>query len=59
MISPVHVLMLSIQADTTQEAILTCARDSYMVAAYRRVYGSRHLQADCQEPGSASEPYVW
>jgi len=25
-------------------------------AAYRRVYDSRHLQADCQEPGSALEP---
>jgi len=24
------------------------------MAAYRRVYDSRHLQADCQEPGSAS-----
>ena len=28
------------------------------MAAYRRVYDSRHLQADCQEPGSASEPYA-
>ena len=27
------------------------------MAAYRRVYDSRHLQADCQEPGSAREPY--
>ena len=26
--------------------------------AYRRVYDSRHLQADCQEPGSAPEPYT-
>jgi len=25
------------------------------MAAYRRVYDSRHLQADCQEPGSAPE----
>jgi len=28
---------------------------------YRRVYDSRHLQADCQqcqEPGSAPEPYA-
>ena len=24
------------------------------MAAYRRVYDSRHLQADCQEPGSAT-----
>ena len=28
------------------------------MAAYRRVYGSHHLQADCQEPGSAPEPYA-
>ena len=26
-------------------------------AAYRRVYDSRHPQTDCQEPGSAPEPY--
>ena len=26
------------------------------MAAYRRVYDSRHLQADCKEPGSAPEP---
>ena len=25
---------------------------------YRRVYDSRHLQADCQEPGSVPEPYA-
>jgi len=28
------------------------------MAAYRRTYDSRHLQADCQEPGSAPEPYA-
>jgi len=28
------------------------------MAACRRVYDSRHLQADCQERGSASEPYT-
>ena len=28
------------------------------MAACRRVYDSRHLQADCQEPGSAPEPYA-
>ena len=26
------------------------------MAAYRRVYDSRHRQADCQEPGSAPDP---
>jgi len=29
------------------------------MAAYRRVYDSRHLQADCQEPGLVPEPYAW
>ena len=28
------------------------------MAAYRRIYDSRHLQSDCQEPGSAPEPYA-
>ena len=27
------------------------------MAAYRRVYDLRHPPADCQEPGSAPEPY--
>jgi len=29
------------------------------MAAYRRVYDSHHLQADCQALGSAPEPYAW
>ena len=29
------------------------------MAAYLQVYDTRHLQADCQEPGSALEPYDW
>ena len=29
-----------------------------VMAAYSRVYDSRHQQADCQEPGSALEPYA-
>ena len=28
-----------------------------VMAAYRQVYDSRHLQADYQKPGSAPEPY--
>ena len=28
------------------------------MAAYRQVYDSCYLQADCQEPGSAPEPYA-
>jgi len=28
------------------------------MTAYRRVCDSRHPQADCQEPGSAPEPYA-
>jgi len=30
-----------------------------VMAAYRQVYDSRHMQADCQEPGSAPERYAW
>ena len=29
-----------------------------VMAAYCRVYDSVHLQADCQEPGSAPEAYA-
>ena len=29
-----------------------------VMAAHRRAYDSRHLQADCQEPGSAPETYA-
>jgi len=29
-----------------------------VMAAYRQVYDSLHLQADYQEPGSAPKPYV-
>jgi len=29
-----------------------------VMAAYHWVYYSRRLQADCQEPGSALEPYA-
>jgi len=29
-----------------------------VMTTYPRVYDSRHLQADCQEPGSAPEPYA-
>jgi len=28
------------------------------MAAYPQVYDLRHLRADCQEPGSALEPYA-
>ena len=28
------------------------------MAAYRQVYDSRHLQADCRKQGSAPEPYA-
>ena len=33
-------------------------RPGKVTAAYRRVYDSCHLQADCQEPGSAPKPYA-
>ena len=30
----------------------------YLAVIFRWVYDSRHLQADCKEPGSAPEPYA-
>ena len=45
------------QATKLVAALLTAAWRKVM-AAYHRVYDSRHLQADYQEPGSAPEPYV-
>jgi len=43
-----------------QTAKLVAALGAWLkvMAVYRRVYDSRHLQADCQEPGSAPEPYT-
>jgi len=52
----VHTHCASVrQAAKLVAALLRVAR---VMAAYRRVYDSRHLQADCQEPGSAPEPYA-
>jgi len=39
-------------------ALLRVARVTDGLTAYRWVYNSCHLQADCQEPGSAPEPYA-
>jgi len=51
------------RASVHQAALLRVARVNAGLAesngsTYRRVYESRHLQADCQEPGSAPEPYA-
>ena len=51
------------QAAKLVAALLRVARATAGLAEsngslYRRVYDSRHLQADCQEPGSAPEPYA-
>ena len=34
------------------------ARWRKVMATYRRVYDSRHVQADCQQPESPPEPYA-
>ena len=34
------------------------SNSTVVIAAYRRVYDLRHLQTDCQKPGSAPEPYA-
>jgi len=62
----VHTHCASVhQAAKLVAALLTVAGVTAGVAesngslvAYRRVYDSHHLQADCQEPGSAPEPYA-
>jgi len=46
------------RASVHQAAKLVAALLRKVMASYRRVYDSRHLQADCQELGSAPEPYA-
>ena len=60
----VHTYRASVhQAAKLVAALLRVARVAAglveSMAAYRWVYDSRDLQADCQEPGSAPEPYAW
>ena len=59
----VHTHCASVhQAAKLVAALLRVARVTAdlaeVMAAYRWVYDSRHLQADCREPGSALEPYA-
>jgi len=60
----VHTHCASVhQAAKLVAALLRVARGAAglvkVMAAYCWVYDSRHLQADCQEPGSSPEPYAW
>ena len=50
-----QTICTSLQTPTPHHSVFT-GQMQKVTAAYRRVYGSRHLQADCQEPGSALEP---
>ena len=54
----VHTHCASVhQAAKLVAALLRVARVwRKVMAAYRRVYDSSHMQADCQETGSAPEP---
>ena len=55
----VHTLRTSVhQAAKLVAAFLRVERVTALKAACRRVYDSRHLQADCQEPGSVLETYA-
>ena len=60
----VHTHRASVhQATNLVTALLRVARvtaglPEKVMAANRRVYDLHHLQADCQEPGSAPEPYA-
>jgi len=52
----VHLIAAKLVAVLLRVAGVTAGPVTVM-AAYFRVYDSRHLQADCQEPGSAPERY--
>jgi len=52
----VHTHRASVQAAKLVAALLRAWRK--VMAAYRRVYDLYNLQAYCQEPGSAAEPYA-
>ena len=55
----VHTHRASVyQAVKLLAALLRVASLRKVMAAYCRVYDSRHLQADCQELGSAPDPYA-
>jgi len=54
----VHTRVSVHQAAKLVAALLRVAGVTAGLAAYRRVYDSRHLQADCQEPGSVPQPYM-
>jgi len=55
----VHTHRASVhQAAKLVVALLRVAGVTAGLAAYRRVYDSRHLQADCQGPESPPEPYA-
>jgi len=58
----VHTHRASVhQAAKLVAALLTVARVTAGLAESNgsRFYELHHLQADCQEPGSALEPYTW
>jgi len=55
----VHIHCASVhQAAKLGAALLRLQVWWKVMTAYRRVYDSRHLQADYQEPGSTPEPYT-
>jgi len=58
----VHTHCASVHQAALASALLSFAAVTQdwrkVLAAYCRVYDSRHLQADCQEPGSAPEQHA-
>jgi len=56
--TPIVPLFNVYQAAKLVAALLRVAGVTAGLAAYCRVYDSPHLQADCQEPGSAPELYA-
>ena len=58
-IVPLFTKQLELVAALLRVAGVTAGLAESNGSLYRRVYDSCHLQADCQEPGSAPEPYAW
>jgi len=57
-LTKLSLCLCSPSSKTSISRLKGCAVTRKVMAAYRRVYDSHHLQADCREPGSAPEPYA-
>ena len=57
----VHIAASTLSVNSLRQTVHThyaSVPQAALLVAALWVYDSRHLQADCQEPGSAVEPYA-